>query len=136
MSAVERYFVCESLGHDSENPCPKDYEKYRYPIMEAVVYVLMAFIPTVGLVFVLQLRRVKKEIGRLSDRVQSKVVRSVRGSDHPDSALEALGRDSPILLKQTRLGHTPEAFEYEFGRDSSASQRDTDVISTPSPLSE
>ncbi len=129
--------MCERFGYNSEDPCPKDYEKYRYPVMEGFVYILMAFIPTVSLVFIVHVQRTKKEIGRFSDRVQSRVTRSIRKSDndHPDDAsLEAIGRDSPSLTKTaSSLGLKVEVTESEFCNGKNTYEGNGVINSTNSP---
>ncbi len=62
MDAVREYFMCEAIGHNPENPCPKLYEQYRYPRMEATVYILIGFIPSVNLVFVINSTAVKNGV--------------------------------------------------------------------------
>ena len=128
LAAVEDYFICEGLGHDPENPCPKDYEQYRYPIMEGVVYILMGFIPTVSLIFVIHIQRSRKKISKLAIRIQSLVSKSVHSKDHPDSAMAAMGRSSPLLLAKLRIRQGQQTSESDF----KSSSIFRDIPGTPS----
>ena len=50
---------CKALGHDPDHPCTKDYEQYKYPQLEATVYMLVGSIPVANLVFITNTESVK-----------------------------------------------------------------------------
>lgn len=65
MEAVDEYFFCEASGYNPSNPCPKNYEQYTYPELQAAIYVVMGFIPTVNLIYVLNVKQMRKEISEI-----------------------------------------------------------------------
>lgn len=67
-NAATAYFVCEASGHDPENPCPKDYEKYSHPGAAAATFVLIGFLPLVNLIYVIPWRGLYSKIRRLRRR--------------------------------------------------------------------
>ena len=69
IDAVKEYFFCEAGGYDPENPCPRDYEQYRYPRLQSTVFAVMGFIPMMNLVFVINTQRVMQEVGRVLPRL-------------------------------------------------------------------
>ena len=58
---VEKYFVCEAFGYNSDDPCPKNYEQYAYGWLEAMAYIVMAFIPAINLIFVINFQHLKAQ---------------------------------------------------------------------------
>ena len=58
---VKKYFVCEAFGYNSDDPCPRNYEQYTHGWLEAVAYLVMGFIPTVNLVFVINFQHLKAQ---------------------------------------------------------------------------
>ncbi len=66
--AVIEYFSCEAGGYNPIDPCPKSYEQYTYPELQAAVYVVMGFVPTVNLIYVIDAQRMRQG---LSERFPS-----------------------------------------------------------------
>ncbi len=60
--AVIDYFSCEAGGYNPVSPCPKDYEQYTYPELQATIYIVMGFIPSVNLIYVIDVQRMRKEV--------------------------------------------------------------------------
>ena len=68
IEALETYFRCEALGHlpNQTSQChPKEYQQYIYPEIAAITNVLMAFITTANLTFVIKWSTVTKFCLRL-----------------------------------------------------------------------
>ena len=58
---VEKYFMCEAFGYNPDDPCPKNYEQYTYTWLSTVTYLLMNFVPTINLIFVINVRVLKAQ---------------------------------------------------------------------------
>ena len=58
LTELQNYVTCESRGLDPENPCDKSMlEKYYYPSLELLTYILIFLIPLVNLVFVIDVQQ-------------------------------------------------------------------------------
>ena len=58
------HFACEQLGQDPENPMLCDRQRFRrlaYPKVTAVAFVLLGLFPVVNLVYVLNVKELKKK---------------------------------------------------------------------------
>ena len=56
LNSIETYLRCEAMGHlpNQTSQCnPKEYRQYIYPELSAISYLLMGFIPTANLAFVI-----------------------------------------------------------------------------------
>ena len=63
IEALETYFRCEALGHlpNETSQCdPKEYQQYIYPGLAATTFLLMGFVTTANLTFVIKWSTITK----------------------------------------------------------------------------
>ena len=63
IEALETYFRCQALGHlpNQTSQCdPKEYQQYIYPGLQTATYLLMAFLTTANLTFVMKWSTISK----------------------------------------------------------------------------
>ena len=68
IEALETYFRCEALGHlpNQTSQCdPKEYQQYIYPGLQATTFLLMGFLTTANLTFVIKWSTITKFCSRL-----------------------------------------------------------------------
>ena len=66
--ALETYFHCEALGHlpNQTSQCdPKEYQQYIYPGLAATTFLLMGFLSTANLTFVIKWSHITKFCSQL-----------------------------------------------------------------------
>ena len=67
IEALETYFRCQALGHlpNQTSQCdPKEYQQYIYPGLQAATFLLMGFLTTANLTFVMKWSTITKFCSR------------------------------------------------------------------------
>ena len=60
-SEIAKYFVCETDGHDSSQPCNRDiFENLTFPGITTISYVLLGISPAVNLLFAANIQEIKE----------------------------------------------------------------------------
>ena len=68
----QKYFTCESNGHDPENPCDKSrLGELHQPVLEALTIIFLYLIPVVNLVFVFDFQQALSFCSMLSKKAIS-----------------------------------------------------------------
>ena len=68
IEALETYFRCQALGHlpNQTSQCdPKEYQQYIYPGLAATTFLLMGFLSTANLSFVIKWSHITKFCSQL-----------------------------------------------------------------------
>ena len=83
LTAIGQYFICEAAGSGTE--CDRsEFEQYTYSGLIITTFVLLAFIPYVSLIFVVNWRATKE--------LCKKTWKSLRQNSSNSSSLKAKGR--------------------------------------------
>ena len=86
VAAIVDYFLCEADGFNAESPCPRNYERYTYPVLAATTYLLMGFIPAVSLIFVVHVQKLKHKFMKMCVRLH--LISSYDTRDGPASTMD------------------------------------------------
>ena len=59
---LQSYFVCESQGHDPDNPCDRSqFERLRYPTITILSLIFVLLAPVVNFVFAIKIQLLKEK---------------------------------------------------------------------------
>ena len=70
VEGIVEYFICESTA--PENPCDTSFRDYAHTELSALAFVLLGFLPTALLIFVISVKDVKKWCSYASYSVSEK----------------------------------------------------------------
>ena len=62
---IQKYFLCEQSGCNSNRPCRINYNRYSYPSMTLLGYVLLGLFPVVNLIYAINLTELKEIVQKL-----------------------------------------------------------------------
>ena len=73
VSELTTYFVCEAAGSTGSKVCEKNFSVWRAEIMADLTWILLGLYPTVNLIYVVNVRDIKKIASRWWNKNKYKV---------------------------------------------------------------
>ena len=97
VTAAAQYFACEAGGHNSSDPCPKNYEQFTHPELAAATYLLMGLIPVINMIYVIHFGNARSNIIRVRTMMVHSLSRQRRmGMNGSNGKCDSSGKsDSP-----------------------------------------